>query len=72
MGPVKFKYFVLYFPLLSLFTSSVACNDNDIQAFKLNVLQIAFPIYCMVHVLNFTCDLAFNSIFMDFYPLLAF
>ena len=30
VGPVKVKYFVLYFPLLSLFTSSVACNDIDI------------------------------------------
>jgi len=38
VGPVKVKDFVLYFPLLRLFTSSVACNDIDVQVFKWNVL----------------------------------
>ena len=36
LGPVKVQDFVLCFPLLRLFTFSVACNDIDIQVFKWN------------------------------------
>jgi len=38
VGPVEVEDFLQYFPLLLLFTSSVACNDSDIQVLKLNAL----------------------------------